>query len=125
MAVKAGAVSNDQLDAMGYRKTPKLPALPAPDDDEPAKPASAPKAAPRGEVFPPPAPLPSRRWPAPVSRAEAAMSSPIEQLVMASQEQHRRYYELYGQQPVTGDGLRQVAPTPALWASRLMTPAAG
>lgn len=37
------------------------------------------------------------------------MSSPIEQLVMASQEQHRRYYELYGQQPVTGDGLRQVA----------------
>jgi hypothetical protein len=52
------------------------------------------------------------------------MSSPIEQLVMASQEQHRRYYELYGQQPVTGDGLRQVA-AHALWASRLMTPAAG
>ncbi|MFN8043306.1 MAG: hypothetical protein U0S13_08160 [Mycobacterium sp.] len=57
-AVKAGAVSNDQLDAMGYRKTPKLPALPAPGDDEPAKPASAPKAAPRGEVSPSAGPAP-------------------------------------------------------------------
>lgn len=59
-AVKAGAVSNDQLDAMGYRKTPKLPALPTP-DDEPAKPAPAPKAAPRGEALPSadPAPQPA------------------------------------------------------------------
>jgi len=27
-AVKSGAVSNEQLDSMGYRKTPKLPASP-------------------------------------------------------------------------------------------------
>ncbi len=26
-AIKAGAITNDQLDAMGYRKTPKLPTL--------------------------------------------------------------------------------------------------
>jgi hypothetical protein len=35
-AVKAGAVTNDQLDQMGYKRTPKVPALPArPIDDEP------------------------------------------------------------------------------------------
>jgi hypothetical protein len=27
-AVKAGAVTNDQLDQMGYKKTPKIPVLP-------------------------------------------------------------------------------------------------
>jgi hypothetical protein len=37
------------------------------------------------------------------------MTSPIEQLVIASQEQHRRYYELFGTNPVRGDGLRDLA----------------
>jgi len=37
------------------------------------------------------------------------MTSPIEQLVIASQEQHRRYYELFGTNPVRGDGLRELA----------------
>lgn len=33
-AVKAGAVTNDQLDQMGYKRTPKVPALPSrPGDD--------------------------------------------------------------------------------------------
>lgn len=35
--------------------------------------------------------------------------SPIEALAMESQEQHRRYHELYGQNPVGGDGLREIA----------------
>jgi len=35
--------------------------------------------------------------------------SPIEVLAMESQEQHRRYYELYGTNPVLGDGLRELA----------------
>ena len=38
-AVKAGAITNDQLDQMGYRKTPKLPALPTGDTDETDRPA--------------------------------------------------------------------------------------
>ncbi len=33
-AVKAGAVTNDQLDQMGYKKTPKVPALPTRTVDE-------------------------------------------------------------------------------------------
>lgn len=44
-AVKAGAVTNDQLDSMGYKKSPKIPALPARGGEEPAKNDSA-KAAP-------------------------------------------------------------------------------
>jgi hypothetical protein len=35
--------------------------------------------------------------------------SPIEALAMESQEQHRRYYELFGTNPVSGDGLRELA----------------
>lgn len=35
--------------------------------------------------------------------------SPIEALAMESQDQHRRYYELFGQNPVRGDGLRDIA----------------
>lgn len=35
--------------------------------------------------------------------------SPIEAVAMESQEQHRRYHELYGQNPVRGDGLRDIA----------------
>ena len=34
---------------------------------------------------------------------------PIEALAMQSQEQHRRYHELYGTSPVRGDGLREIA----------------
>lgn len=37
------------------------------------------------------------------------MSSPIEQLIIASQEQHRRYFDLFGTNPVGGDGLRELA----------------
>lgn len=36
------------------------------------------------------------------------MTSPIEQLAIQSQEQHRRYHELFGTNPVRGDGLRQL-----------------
>jgi hypothetical protein len=36
------------------------------------------------------------------------MSSPIEALCEQSQEQHRRYLELFGTNPVRGDGLREV-----------------
>lgn len=46
-AVKAGAVTNDQLDSMGYKKSPKIPALPARGGEEPAKNTGA-KAAPAG-----------------------------------------------------------------------------
>ena len=35
--------------------------------------------------------------------------SPIELLAMESQEQHRRYHELFGLNPVGGDGLRDLA----------------
>lgn len=35
--------------------------------------------------------------------------SPIELLAMESQEQHRRYHELFGLNPVRGDGLRDLA----------------
>ncbi|MBI2699706.1 MULTISPECIES: hypothetical protein [Mycobacterium] len=35
--------------------------------------------------------------------------SAIDALVAASQEQHRRYYELFGANPVRGDGLRELA----------------
>ena len=35
--------------------------------------------------------------------------SPIDALIMESQEQHRRYYELFGTNPVRGDGLRELA----------------
>ena len=35
--------------------------------------------------------------------------SPIELLAMESQEQHRRYHELFGLNPVGGDGLRDIA----------------
>ncbi|MEW2484213.1 hypothetical protein AB0876_31970 [Mycobacterium sp. NPDC049093] len=42
-AVKAGAVTNDQLDQMGYKKTPKIPALPSRPSEETAK--AAPKTA--------------------------------------------------------------------------------
>jgi hypothetical protein len=37
-AVKGGAVTNDQLDQMGYRKIPKMPGLP---DKTPPEPAAA------------------------------------------------------------------------------------
>jgi hypothetical protein len=40
-AVKGGAVTNDQLDQMGYRKTPKMPALPDKTTVEPAAAATA------------------------------------------------------------------------------------
>lgn len=40
-AVRAGAVTNDQLDQMGYKKTPKIPALPPRPSEETAK--AAPK----------------------------------------------------------------------------------
>lgn len=35
--------------------------------------------------------------------------SPIEALVAESQQQHRRYHELFGTSPVRGDGLREIA----------------
>jgi hypothetical protein len=35
--------------------------------------------------------------------------SPIELLAIQSQEQHRRYHELFGTNPVRGDGLRELA----------------
>jgi len=35
--------------------------------------------------------------------------SAIDALIMESQEQHRRYYELFGTNPVRGDGLRELA----------------
>ncbi|ORX14139.1 hypothetical protein [Mycobacterium xenopi] len=35
--------------------------------------------------------------------------SPIDALILQSQEQHRRYYELFGTNPVRGDGLRELA----------------
>jgi len=34
--------------------------------------------------------------------------SAIDALVQESQDQHRRYYELFGHNPVRGDGLREV-----------------
>ncbi|WP_197499676.1 hypothetical protein [Mycobacterium sp. 1245852.3] len=37
------------------------------------------------------------------------MASPIEQLIVESQEQYRRYYELYGARPVTGTGFLELA----------------
>lgn len=37
------------------------------------------------------------------------MSSPIEALIQQSQDQHQRYLELFGTNPVRGDGLREVA----------------
>lgn len=40
-AVKAGAVTNDQLDQMGYKKTPKIPVLPPRPGEETGK--AAPK----------------------------------------------------------------------------------
>ena len=36
------------------------------------------------------------------------MFSGIEELARASQEQHGRYYALYGSDPVRGDGLREI-----------------
>lgn len=36
------------------------------------------------------------------------MTSPIEQVVEASQQQHRTYYGLYGQSPASGSGLRDL-----------------
>ena len=36
------------------------------------------------------------------------MSSTKEALAIPSQEQHRRYHELFGTNPVRGDGLRQL-----------------
>jgi hypothetical protein len=36
------------------------------------------------------------------------MSSPIEALIEQSQDQHRRYLELFGTNPVRGEGLREV-----------------
>lgn len=35
--------------------------------------------------------------------------SPVEALANESQEQHRRYHELFGTSPVRGDGLRDLA----------------
>ncbi len=35
--------------------------------------------------------------------------SPIEALAMESQQQHRRFHELFGLSPVPGDGLREIA----------------
>jgi hypothetical protein len=35
--------------------------------------------------------------------------SPIEALAQESQEQHQRYYDLFGTNPVRGDGLREIA----------------
>lgn len=46
-AIKAGAVTNDQLDSMGYKKSPRIPALPARGGEEQAKNTGA-KAAPAG-----------------------------------------------------------------------------
>lgn len=37
------------------------------------------------------------------------MASPIEQLIVESQEQYQRYYELYGTRPVTGEGFVEFA----------------
>jgi hypothetical protein len=37
------------------------------------------------------------------------MSSPIDALIEQSQQQHRRYHDLFGTNPVRGDGLRDVA----------------
>jgi len=34
--------------------------------------------------------------------------SAIDALVQESQEQHRRYYELFGHSPASGDGLRDL-----------------
>ena len=34
--------------------------------------------------------------------------SAIDALIQESQDQHRRYYELFGHDPVRGDGLREV-----------------
>jgi hypothetical protein len=36
------------------------------------------------------------------------MSSPMDALIEQSQDQHRRYHELFGTNPVRGDGLRDV-----------------
>lgn len=35
--------------------------------------------------------------------------SPIDALINWSREQHQRYYELFGTNPVRGDGLRELA----------------
>jgi hypothetical protein len=35
--------------------------------------------------------------------------SAINEMVLESQEQHRRYFELYGKVPTSGDGLRDAA----------------
>jgi hypothetical protein len=43
-AVKAGAVTNDQLDQMGYKKTPKIPALPSRPGEETGSAAPKPPA---------------------------------------------------------------------------------
>lgn len=37
------------------------------------------------------------------------MTSPIEAVVIASQEQHAQYHSLFGLNPVGGDGLRDIA----------------
>ena len=42
--------------------------------------------------------------------------SAIEPLIEESQEQHRRYYALFGHSPVRGDGLREVAALSRRWA---------
>lgn len=44
-AVKAGAVTNDQLDQMGYKKTPKIPVLPSRTGEDTGK-GAEPKSAP-------------------------------------------------------------------------------
>lgn len=40
---------------------------------------------------------------------EATVASAIEQLIVDSQEQHRRYYELFGQAPIDGQGWDQLS----------------
>lgn len=49
-AVKAGAVTNDQLDQMGYKKTPKIPVLPTRPVEETSKAATEKSAAPAVEA---------------------------------------------------------------------------
>ena len=106
-AVKGGAVTNDQLDQMGYKKTSKLPTPPAQAGEqhqrEPAAcllvwPADQRRRAGAATGV-------SRRR----NQGRKADMSPIELLAMESQEQHRRYHELFGLNPVGGDGLRDIA----------------
>lgn len=63
-AVKAGAVTNDQLDAMGYRRTPKLPAIPSAAAEEPSTPKTTPAAKPAARTDAPGGQAPTAGEPA-------------------------------------------------------------